>query len=161
MFDRIITLNQFLLDYFERVVCDIPDDTLTIRHGAGGNSALWILGHLAVCADFLEVLTGGSMTHPRWVPVFGPGSPGDVSKPERYSRPELEDRIRHGYPAVHERLGNIDEAAMSKPHDVEFLKSSRLKTRGDLTAHLLTTHFSFHLAQLSHCRRESGKPPIV
>jgi hypothetical protein len=28
-------------------------------------------------------------------------------------------------------------------------------------AHLMTTHMSFHLAQLSACRRAAGKGPIV
>ncbi len=50
---------------------------------------------------------------------------------------------------------------MSQPHPVELLKSTNLKTLGDLGAHLMATHESFHVAQLSACRRHKGKGPLI
>ena len=51
--------------------------------------------------------------------------------------------------------------AMNQPHDIQLLKSTVLKTNGDVLAHLMCTHPSFHIAQLSACRRHSGKGPVV
>ncbi len=50
---------------------------------------------------------------------------------------------------------------MEQPHAVEILKPTNLKTNGDVLAHLMCTHMAFHIAQLSACRRKSGKGPIV
>ena len=46
---------------------------------------------------------------------------------------------------------------LDQPHAVEILKQSVLKTNGDVLAHLLCTHPMFHIAQLSACRRKSGR----
>jgi len=50
---------------------------------------------------------------------------------------------------------------MDQPHSVQILKETPIRTNGDLLAHLMSTHQSFHLAQLSACRRKAGKGPIV
>ncbi len=50
---------------------------------------------------------------------------------------------------------------LDAPHAIELLKTTVLKTNGDVLAHLMTTHESFHLAQLSACRRKAGKGPVI
>ena len=160
MFETIITLNQFLLGYFERLNEDIPDDALTVRP-ADGNSPLWLLGHLAICGEFCHQLMGDELKHPRWVSLFGPGSRGEVSKPERFSRSEFETAIREGYPSACERLRTLDDGWFEQPHGIDMFRNSTLQTRGDFLGHLLTTHFSFHLAQLSQCRKAAGHERIV
>lgn len=160
MFDQVITLNEFMLGYFTKVEQEIPDEILTVRPGGYGNSPLWIFGHLALCVDFCEATLGDEIAHPRWVPVFGPGSAPDINKPERYDRRELVGRIADGYPAIHDRLRSADPTLMAEPHTAEVLKNSAIKNCGDLLSHLLTTHLAFHTAQLSACRRAAGNGPM-
>ena len=155
MFDHVIGLNQFMLGYFERLNQDIPDEIFATRPAAG-NSPLWILGHLALCVDFCQMQMGDELAHPRWMPFFGPGSSGEVDKPERFQRSEFETMIRDGYPAVCGRMATTEPSYFEQPHEVEMFRNSKLQTRGDILAHLLTTHFAFHLAQLSQCRKASG-----
>ncbi len=50
---------------------------------------------------------------------------------------------------------------LDKPHEVELLKTTNLKTNGDVLAHLMCTHLAFHVAQLSACRRHAGQGPVV
>jgi len=49
---------------------------------------------------------------------------------------------------------------MTLVHEVDLLKATPLKTRGDLVGHILTTHFATHLGQLSSLRRHFGRPPL-
>ena len=161
MFDRIITLNEFLLSYFDNVVTDLDEAALAIRPDSGGNSALWIIGHLALCAEFVDTVLGDELQHRQWVPVFGPGSSGDVDPGDGYTRDTLVNHVRTGYRRNHGRILAAPAELMDQPHGVEILVGSRLKSKADLVAHLLTTHFSFHLGQLSGLRRGLGNPPLI
>ena len=59
--------------------------------------------------------------------------------------------------------GNLSPSMMTtgKPHEVELLRPTPLRTVGDVLGHLTCTHIAFHLAQLSACRRKAGKAPVV
>jgi hypothetical protein len=50
---------------------------------------------------------------------------------------------------------------MSQPQTAELLKNTPLKTIGDVMDHLLTTHFAFHIGQLSAWRRLEGKSFLI
>jgi uncharacterized damage-inducible protein DinB len=47
------------------------------------------------------------------------------------------------------------------PHEVEFLKPTPLKTNRHLLSHLMTTHESMHIGQLSTWRRQMGFEKVV
>ena len=59
-------------------------------------------------------------------------------------------------PGLCQAAANADAEALAAPNEIELLEGSPLVTRGDLLSHLLTTHFSFHVAQLSAWRRAAG-----
>jgi hypothetical protein len=103
---------------------------------------------------------GGELVHPEWMPVFGPGSPDEVQNPDQYSKDDLVSMIMEGYPKACEIARAATEEAMARPHGVELLADTPIATTGDLVAHLLGTHFSFHLAQLSGWRRAAGHGPL-
>ncbi len=54
----------------------------------------------------------------------------------------------------------LDTVPLRETHSVPLLAKTPLKTRGDLAAHILSTHFAFHLGQLSTLRRMLGRPPL-
>ncbi|MCA9075962.1 MAG: DinB family protein [Planctomycetaceae bacterium] len=58
MFEQQITLNRFLLKYLNGLIQDVDDADLAKRPSDGGNSPLWILGHLAVVGDSASRVLG-------------------------------------------------------------------------------------------------------
>ena len=161
MFEREILLNRFLLGYFDRLIADIPAAQITDRPPGNGHPPLWVLGHLAWCAEYGETFCGIPWKHESWKEVFGPGSSDDVSDAEQYEKDELVDLVRTGYPRLCETVSQASPDSMDEPHGLTLMKGAPIQTAGDMIAHLLTTHFSFHLSQLSSWRRASGKGPLV
>ncbi len=160
MFEQEIKLNQFLLGYFEKVVADIPADRLTEPAPGNGHPPLWVLGHLAICTEFGEMFFDKPADHDSWLPIFGPGSSDQVENADQFSKDELVRMSIEGYPRLCKTLSAASAEAIGKPHGLELLDGSGLDTVGDLQSHLLTSHFAFHLAQLSGWRRAAGKGPL-
>lgn len=162
MHPTILTLNRFLLEYFELLIFQMPMDKLAERPAGVGHSALWLLGHMAISVDFAHQALGQENICPaRWFVAFGPGSSDDIKNPEKYDATEMIEVIRYGYAKLHDFTLAADESLLSEPHPVEILQGTALKTKGDLLGHLLTTHLSMHLGQLSFWRRLQGeKPPF-
>jgi hypothetical protein len=68
--------------------------------------------------------------------------------------------INNGYSLLCESLKNASKEHLSVAHEVDLLKYTVLKTKGQLTAHILSSHFSTHLGQLSTLRRLMGFDPL-
>jgi hypothetical protein len=161
MFTQEITLNQFFLDYFERLIKDLPQDGLAEQGGGTGHSALWLLGHMAVSVDYGRMVLGLERICPaKWMVAFGTGSSDEIKNSGKYDIKQMIETIRTGYPGLQEAAANADPDAMQQPHQVEVLKGSKLVTNADVLAHLLTTHFAMHAGQLSYWRRLQGKPAL-
>lgn len=156
MFEREITLNQFLLKSMDDVVADIPADRIYDRSPGNGHPPVWVLGHLAICGELGEKFSGGDICHPQWLPQFGPGSPDDVEDNGHYSKAEIVSAIHETYARFESLAKNLKPESLDVPHGVELLEGSAIQTAGDLIAHLLSSHFGFHLAQLSAWRRAEG-----
>ncbi len=162
MFERELTLYEFTLEYLKTIAADIDENKMGDAPFEGANPPVWILGHLAVCTDYSAQLLGLRPSCPKpWHSMFGPGSnPAEIPSPQP-SKAELMLAIEDGCRRVMEAAPSASPDAMNQPHAVQLLKETPLKTNGDVLAHLMSTHQSFHLAQLSACRRKSGKGPIV
>lgn len=161
MFERETHLNQFLMGYFDQIVADIPADRITERGPGGGHPPLWILGHLAIVGEMGQMLLGGTLEHPEWMPIFGPGSSDEVADAGRFAKDDLVEVIHAAYPKVCELAAATPAERLAQPHGFELLSDTPISTVGDLTSHGLTSHFAFHLAQLSSWRRADGKGPII
>ena len=162
MFERELTLYEFNLNYLRMLMADLAESDLGMAPFEGGNPPVWILGHLATATDYAARLLGLEATCPRrWQKQFAPGTkPADL-KPPLPTKSELLAAIEEVHRRVSQAAQSASAEAMNKPHDLELLKPTVLTTNGDVVAHLMTTHIAFHLAQLSACRRKSGKGPLV
>jgi len=149
-------LNQFLIAGLERVVADIPEDRLNERAPGNGHPPVWVLGHLVVVAEMGLQIFGQRPEHLHWFKIFGPGSSDDVPDAESYKKAELLDCIVSSYPRLCEAARNADPERLGQPHGVALLEGTPIATFGQLTSHILTSHLSFHLAQLSAWRRAAG-----
>lgn len=156
MFEREITLNQFLLKGMDDVVADIPEDRIFDRAPGNGHPPVWVLGHLAICGELGEKFSGGDMSHPNWLSLFGPGSTDEVDTSDNYSKSELVTAIHSSYSRFADLAKSLSAESIDVPHGIELLDGSAVKTVGDLVAHLFSSHFGFHLAQLSAWRRAEG-----
>jgi len=160
MFEQEIKLNQFVMTSFNQVVADIPKDRVNERPAGNGHPPLWVLGHLAICVELGHLMLGTPIKTTEWMPVFGPGSSDTVEDPETYDAADLITKINEGYAGLCKAAASADAAALAEPNGVDLLDGSPLVTRGDLVSHLLTTHFAFHVAQLSAWRRAAGHGPL-
>jgi len=141
---------------FDQVMADIPVDRINERPAGHGHPPLWVLGHLAICAELGHLMLGTPIKTVEWMPVFGPGSSDQVENPESYDVSDLIVKIKEGYAGLCRAAANADPRVLAAPNEVELLDGSPLVSRGDLVSHLLTTHFAFHSAQLSAWRRADG-----
>ena len=161
MFAQEITLNQFLLDYFDGLIADLPETGLEVQGGGKGHSALWLLGHIALSADFGRMMLGAeTKSPPRWMVAFGPGSSDEIKNPSQYDPQEFIDATRTGYVEVQQLAEQANPETMQEPHGVEILAGTKVATKGDLVAHILTAHLAMHLGQLSFWRRLQDKQPL-
>ena len=156
MFDNEIALNEFSLGLFSRIAADIPEASLFQPSAGHGHPPMWILGHLAICAELGQKLLGGTLAHPRWMVLFGPGSSDGIADEGTLNLKDLVEANTKGYARLREMAALADPERMSQPHGVELLNGTAIKTVGQLVSHLLTSHFAFHQSQLSSCRRASG-----
>ncbi len=162
MFERELTLYQFTLNHLRLLAADIDDAQLHVPPFEGANPPVWILGHLAVATDYAGRILGLEPQCPKpWHAQFGPGSKPAELKSPLPGKAELVTAIERGNRRVSEAVPKASADVLSQPHSVEILKPTNLKTLGDVLAHLMTTHQAFHVAQLSMCRRKSGKPWFV
>ncbi len=156
MFSHLITLNEFQLSLFPRIVADIPESQLFAPGAGHGHPPVWILGHLAITAELGHRLLGGTIAHVPWLKLFGPGSPDQITDDGSLTKDQLVAEIISGYQQLRELAAQADPKQMEEPHGAEILKGTPIQNKGQLIAHLLSSHFGFHASQLSSCRRAEG-----
>ena len=154
-------LNSFALRYCRLLVADVPDGELADQPVAGATHPAWVLGHLAVAADFAIVRLGGTPScPPEWRQLFGPNS---VVRPDRLIYPgkhELLTAVETGYGRLQDAVRGATPEALARAQPGPFYLED-FPTVGGLVAHLMTTHPCLHLGQLSAWRRMKGLPSAL
>jgi hypothetical protein len=154
-----IRVYLFLLGYLKQTVADLSEEELDLQPVGSGNPPRWILGHLAICCDYALRQLGAPPVCPReWHPAFGPGSTPGAEGSARPSKEELLSALTKGHEAVVEQFRQATDESLSPPHGIPFLEPTPLQTKGDLVAHLMTSHEAGHLGQLTYWRRATGRP---
>jgi uncharacterized damage-inducible protein DinB len=161
MSDSLVTLNRFNLAYLKRLLADITDDELDAQPHAELHSVRWILAHLAIAVDYgLMQLDQAFVCPLKWHAAYGPKSQPGSAKLVRPGRDELMEAIETGYHTLCEGLAAASPQELSVPHQVDLLKDTPLTSKRDIISHILTTHFSLHLGQMSAVRRMFGRGPL-
>ncbi len=160
LFERELTLNHFLRQHLDRLTADLQDSELDQQAGVG-HSARWILVHLAIAVDYGLMQFGAAGVCPKsWHAAYGPGSSAGSHDSIRPSLAELKQAMNDGWQKLESCCRAADPALTEVPHDLDLLKNTPLRTKGDLAAHILTTHMATHIGQLSLWRRLFGKPHL-
>ena len=162
MFEREARLNRLMFGLLRRLLADVEDTQLNVPIAETGNPPAFILAHLAVANDYaLRILGEGRVASAEWHKRFGRGaSPKDDTSPLP-TRTELYETLEAGQSRLLGALAKADPEKMNQPHGFDLFKDSPVETVGDVLGHLLTTHPSFHLGQISGWRRQLGKPPLI
>ena len=135
----------------------IPEDQFQQQPGKG-NPPSWILGHLAIVNDYGVATVGGKPELlEEYLPVFGPGSPPVGSHPSKDVLMEMFTSSSGRFLAT---LDNTSEDVFNSERDSPILKEQLPKV-ADMIGHLLTSHISLHVGQLSAWRRDRGMDSIL
>ena len=150
-------LYRMMSGMLEAMVDEIPEDQFQQRSG-DGNPPSWILGHLAVVNE-LGVATLGETPEllEEYLAVFGPGSPPVGDHPSREQLKEMFATSKSRFSAA---LDRATEEVLRSERESPILKEQLPKV-GDMIGHLLTSHVSLHVGQLSAWRRERGMDSIL
>jgi uncharacterized damage-inducible protein DinB len=163
MFEREITLSEFNRFYLRNLLAEFPMSSLDLDEVAfeGAHSLRWILAHLAIAADYGILQFGQPMVMPEtWHQAYGPASQPGSHAEVLPTKSELVAAIDRGYHVLAELARNALVDVMNEPHSVGLLSHTPLKTKGDIVAHILATHFATHVGQLSVLRRMAGQKPL-
>lgn len=159
MFDRELRLYGLMYGILQKLLADIDEKRLTHPLCEGGNPPAWILAHLAVVNDYALKNLGEQRVAPaEWHKRFRPGASPTADPAPLPSKAELIETLETGRRRIVEAVEKVDPEKMAQPQNSDFFKNSPIKTVGDVIGHLLTTHFAFHLGQISAWRRVEGKP---
>lgn len=161
MFEHEITLNEFNRYYLQNLLAEVPKSSMDELAFEGAHSVRWILAHLAIAADYGLVQFGETMAMPgEWHQAYGPTSQPGSHPTVLPSKADLVAAIDRGYTQLVELARNANVDSMAQSHTVELLRNTPLKSKGDIVAHILATHFATHIGQLSVLRRMSGLKPL-
>lgn len=160
MFENEVAINQFQLHYLKKILADIPESQWYEKGAGHQHSPAWIAGHLALVGQFGQKLLGGNVSNTEWLPIFGPGSSGEVSPDPAYEKSAMLPALENAYQQMWTLAADADPEKMQQPHGLEIFANSPIKTLGNAAAVMLTNHFAFHLSQLSSCRRSAGFPAL-
>ncbi len=160
MFESETTLVNFAIDYLKTIVADLNDDDLTTLTESTGKTPQWILGHLHMASEFgSKVLGAEPACDDSWFAAYGPGSqPGDANAPAFTIETILAD-IETGYVRLLKLTKDAPQELLDEKHGFAPLEPA-ISTKRDFMSHLLTTHITYHLAQLSACRQAKGMAPV-
>ncbi len=159
-FEREARICQTMLGYANWLLREIPAEQFDLQPLAGVNTPGWIVGHLALAADWgLAQLDAATLCPPAWEQYFGLGSgpPRPAQAPERA---ELTAALARGYDALITAARGADPAPLERPHDFPPLQRGAIRSVADLLAHLLTSHPALHVGQLTYWRRAMGHPRL-
>ena len=152
-------LFDTLRDMTAEMAEGIDDEQFHTAQGDGGHSPAWITGHLALGMDFaLNMMGDRPEKLEEMMPVFGPGSSGDVGTD--WTRDQLVGHLRSAGDKVSGRLPELTPSFLDEPQQTPFLQD-KLPLVGDLLGHLVSTHLALHAGQLSQWRRSHGMPSIL
>lgn len=159
--DLILHEMRFNLEMTNSLVKDVPDDVMTRQFGELKNHPAWQLGHIVVSHGYLASLIGADYTAPQgWEALFPPGT-HPVDDPGLYpDKATLLDELSRVCDALAARLPALDAQALAQPFPEERFRSY-WPTLGNGVSFFLTSHFAFHLGQLSAWRRAMNLPPAM
>lgn len=151
-----IVQNRYLLALAELSLVGLQDAHLAIEPQPGTKTAGWIIGHLAVSADFARYLCGQSAICPvRWRSEFNPGTQPSHDVTRYPPMAELCETFWRVHNDLLIAASNADPAALAAENPYAPAREG-FPLAGDFVAYLMSSHLAYHLGQLVAWRAAAG-----
>ena len=149
-----ILSRQFAFDdgFFDVITEGFEPEHWSARAEGVANSALWIVGHLAMCRRYLARMAGAEIAKDDWESLFNMGA--DAVLPD--DAPDHEAMVAHYKTAgatLVEALSELSAEDADKEIQAQFPDGANTLAAG---ARFLHFHEAYHLGQLGLIRRLSG-----
>lgn len=160
MIDEILRSYSLSLDFLRRLVADAPDESFAAQAHGAVNHPAWIIGHIIHSMQAI----GGEIGLAPWLPtdwehMFGTGSTPVASRDSYPNKDSLLDMLASAEERIKSRLSSIGEKGLAEPlPDVRYRDT--FPTVGHAVLHILTSHTSVHIGQLTVWRRALGYGPL-
>lgn len=155
-----LRLNQVMRSLLHSMVEAIDEGQLYEQLPGGGNSPAWILGHLSVVNRFGHSMLGGPGPSPADLVKFGPGSSPALDLADGPSKQQLLEEEQDSAEALRAAVQVVEAEILDAPQQSPFLQKEFPLVR-NMLAHILASHLSLHIGQLSAWRRAHGMPSIL
>lgn len=149
-------------DYlFQALLKDLRDHPLATQSPAGGNHAIWTLGHITLLEAALPtVLSGGTNPLAKWEPLFSAGTKPSLDAAAYPSFDELLAAYREHRAILMKQLDDVGEAGMDRvPAQIPTGFEPLMATFGQ-TFQLMAMHQMLHAGELADVRRSLGLKPL-
>jgi uncharacterized damage-inducible protein DinB len=132
-----------------RLFARLDDSHRALEPHSGLKTAGWLIGHLAVTADFARRLCGAEPICPReWRAQFNPGSQPSHDPAVYPPLNTLCETFRAVYDDLAGRVTTADPALLAQPNPYVGARE-QFPTARDFVAYLLNSHLAYHLGQLA------------
>jgi hypothetical protein len=156
-----ITQGKYLLTLAECILAGLDDTHVAVEPAPGAKTAGWIIGHLAITADFARRMCGRSAICPvAWRQVFKPGTQPSLDSATYPSMNLLCDTFRRVYSDLFEAAAEADERALGIENPYAPARSA-FPLAGDFVAYITSSHLAYHLGQLVAWRSAAGMGRIT
>src|SRR5574341_531111 len=147
---------RFLLDEMRQIISDLTDAHRALQLRPGGKTAGWLVGHLAVTADFGRRLCGRTPICPKeWRTIFNPGS---QPSPDASAYPSMETLCSTAQAVVADLCDAApaaDPASLAVENPYVPARAA-MPTADTFVRYLMTGHLAYHLGQLSEWKVGAG-----
>lgn len=151
-----ILQSRYLLSLAEPILVGLHDAHLTLEPEPGTKTAGWIVGHLAVTADFARHLCGQSAICPvAWRSAFKPGTLPSHDLANYPPMTELCDTFRRVHNDLLVAASDADPAALAVENPYMPAREA-FPLAGDFVAYVMSSHLAYHLGQLVAWRAAAG-----
>jgi len=144
----------YTLSEAQRMMDAVPCERCAEMVGTSKNAA-WLIGHLAVAADMMNMFAGGEMTLSSWHDLYAPGK---EPKPDRSLYPkkaELMETLAERHAAVDKHVVTLTQSDFETPLPLEKYREF-FPTIGHAAVYFMASHEMYHLGQLSVWRNAAG-----
>ncbi|MFO1019340.1 MAG: DinB family protein [Planctomycetales bacterium] len=158
---NVITVFRFVMRYADMLVADLSDAEMVQIPHPGMNHPAWVLGHITMAIDSTaRILDQPGLTDREWIKKFGPGSTPVEDIAVYPTKAELLAKLKAVGEHAIKCIENATPEQLAGPNKTRFFPEV-FPTVADFATHLLTTHPSLHLGQLSAWRRVLGKGSVL
>ena len=155
--DHVTRLFAQSLDQTRKLIA--PVECAQCATLSGGKHPAWILGHLAVGADFASQLCASPRTDQPADERFIPGSTPRGERGAYPTKDELLDWLDAAHAHAERAFLGVSDEALEAPLPMEDYRSFFPRV-GDMAVYLLAHHEPYHLGQLQQWALATGHEPI-